>query len=179
MADEPKEGTPQTPTGRALAEIAAKTPEQIFKEHGIKGGGDEIIDVWTGDPEGAAIEADVVKHFGGEEGFATASAELREAVSVMDPEGKIGAVLEKMTRTEEAQAVKEIVQEWREVLASPEKAQAALQAIYAHPEREPGLSYFRGRASEAVNEAVSKLWQSTHGEPVTGRPKSKGDGWTY
>jgi hypothetical protein len=183
MADEvkgPAQSPPAKPAAPTLEDQLKMSPEDVFKLHGIKAEVDTVIDVYEPDDhEGRALEADIVKHFGGEQGFATASAELREAVSVMDPEGKVGAAIEKMTRVEEAQAVKEIVQEWRDILGSAEKSQAVLSALYEHPGREPGKSYFAGRASEAVNEAVAKLWQSTHGEPVTGRPKSRGDGFTY
>ena len=146
-------------------------PEEItFESPGGADADGEILDVWTGDPEGAALHGELIQSFGGEEGFAVASQDLAEAAGVLDPENEIAAGVESLTRGEEGEVVKQVVAEWRNILASPERAQAALQAIYANPEKSPGREYFRGNASEAVREGITRLWQAAHGEPPTGRP---------
>jgi hypothetical protein len=178
MPDEPKVDPHKTPAPTPLeAELKLK-PEEIFKKYGIKETPDTVIDVFEpDDAEGRAIEADLVKHFGGPEGDAIATRDLQEAVSIFAPEGEFEKAVEKMTRTEEAQAIKDAVAEWRGVLSDKAKAQVTLQALYDNPDKEPGRSYFRGNASPAVNEAFAKLWQAAHGEPITGIQRPRGDGF--
>lgn len=174
---------PQTPAPPTLEELLAQnaTPEGRAKTaamFGVKDQPDEIIDVFEpGDTEGRQLHDDAVAHFGGPEGFTAASADFTEAIELLDPEREFGKAVEKMTRSEESEAVKQIVAEWRAILGNPEKAQALLSQIYSNPTEEPGRSYFAGRASDAVNNAVARLWQAAHGEPVTGRPRSQGDGF--
>ena len=85
-------------------------------------------------------------------------------------------LVEGMTFEEEHQNIAETIKEWREVLASPEKAQMRLDSLWSHPDREPMKSYIHGRSSPAFNDAMAKLFQAANGEKPTGRRKDRGDG---
>lgn len=162
--------------GNATAEGRARTAA-LFGIRNEEVVGPEIIDVTDGPEVKAGLEA-LTRDFGGEAGFREARADLSEAVELFDPEREMEKAVAGMSVADESAAIREAVASYREVLASPERAQAALQAIYAHPMREPGLSYFSGRGSAALNDAIARLWAATTGEEVV-RPKPRGDGYSY
>ena len=158
----------QTPEGRdALSKMLG-----ILN---VEKDGDDVIDI----PNRPEMDA-LTKMVGGAEAMPAATQAFREAMSLVGvgPDN-IGDLVEGMTPEEENSEIADTIREWNEILGNPMKAQAMLQKIYAHPMQEPGRSYFLGKGSPELNDAIAKLWQATQGEAPTGRPRSRGDGRVY
>jgi hypothetical protein len=166
MPTEPAPGA-ATPAAKGTATPDAKV---VFENALGVGAGDDVIDI----PARPAFDA-LVAATGGPEKLKENAQALREAIALTGTPYE--ELAEGLSPEEEHTEIVSTLAEWREILANPMKAQAMLQKIYAHPMQEPGLSYFRGRGSPELNEAIAKLWQATQGEAPTGRRKSKGDGW--
>jgi len=161
--------------GAAPAAKATATPDaQIIFENTLGvGAGDTIIDI-PARPEFDALTA----MLGGKEAIPQAAQDLREVVALAGI-ADIDEALAGLTPEEANAQIMHEIKEYRAALANPMKAQALLAEIYDHPMQEPGKSYFTGKGSPALNEAIAKLWQAASGTLVTGRSKSKGDGFTY
>ncbi len=156
--------------------VSATPDEKVTfeKELGV-GANDEVIDI----PQRAEVDA-LTAMLGGPKAMPAASEAFQEAMALMGVGlHNIDELTEGLTPEQENAEIAEAVQEWNEVLGNPMKAQALLQKIYAHPMQEPGRSYFMGKGSPALNDAIAKLWQAVSGEPITGRDKKKIDGRTY
>jgi hypothetical protein len=143
----------------------------IFEREAIGANDDvDVIDI-PARPEFDALVAAT----GGPEKLKENAEALREVVALSGM--SYDELAEGLTAEEEKSQIVSSLAEWREILGNPMRAQAMLQKIYSHPMQEPWKSYFTGRGSPALNDAIAKLWQATTGEPITGRPRSKGDGW--
>lgn len=171
--DDLKTGMPTEPPPGA-AEKATATPDAkvIFENDLGVGAGDDVIDV----PDRESFD-ELVAATGGPEMLKQNAEALREAVALTG--SQYDELVEGLSPEEEKAEIVSTIKEWNEILGNPMKAQALLQKIYAHPMQEPGKSYFTGRGSPALNDAIAKLWQATTGEPIVGRKKSRGDGQTY
>lgn len=161
--------------GPAAQKAGLPEPDAITRKL-LEGPIDTVIDLYDGNPEGKERWDELVGRIGGQEKVAETAQELREIASLLD-EGE--GIFDSIPPSEQNDAVVAMVTKWREILASPMKSQETLAELYAHPQREPMWSYFTGRASPAVNEAIAKLWQSCHGEKPVGRKRPKSDGQTY
>lgn len=159
-----------------LASNATATPEgraRVAELFGIRNTehGDEVIDI----PNRESFDA-LVEMTGGKEMLKQSGQDLREVVALagdIDLDEELAGLTDEEANAKIASEIKG----YREVLANPMKAQALLAEIYAHPMREPGRSYFMGKGSPALNDAIAKLWQAASGTLVTGRARAKGDGW--
>ncbi len=168
----------------SVEELLAKNPtpegrKAIAKKFGITLADeslpvDDVIDI----PNREEVDS-LTKMLGGPEAMPDATEAFRQAMGLVGVGlDNYDELVEGMTPEEEHAEIVETVKEWNEVLANPMKSQALLQKIYAHPMQEPGRSYFMGKGSPALNEAIARLWATTTGEKYV-RPKSKGDGHSY
>jgi hypothetical protein len=159
---------PDEGSGKPIIQGDDQPREELIFENPVVDADDEVLDIFEPDDhEGRALRDDLHRHFGGPQGYEAAASDLREAVGVMDPAGAIAKAIEGIPRSEENAAIKEMVSDWRAILADPERARALLQKIYkdrTHP-------YFRGEASPETGEGITKLFQAAHREPPTGRPR--------
>jgi hypothetical protein len=164
-------------TAELLAQNA--TPEGRAKTaamFGVKDQPDEIIDVYSGDPEGKTSWDDLVKAVGGPAQVKTAAQDFREAVALagIDYDEESAG----LTDAEENDMIVSELAAYRAALASPAKAAAILNALWADPDSKQMRAYIHGRDPN-VTEAITKLMQAAHGEPVVGLQKPKGEGHSY
>jgi len=163
--------TPPAPNATPPAKATATPDAKVVFENALGVcAGDEIIDV----PDRENFDA-LVAATGGPEKLKENAQALREAIALTGTPYE--ELAEGLTAEEEHTEIVSTLADWREILANPMKAQATLQKIYDHPMLEPGRSYFLGKGSPELNEAVAKLWQAASGTLPTGRERSKGDGW--
>jgi len=168
----------ENPPGKTPTESANPQPDPtggpeklVFQNLNGAGANDTIIDIPN------RVEFDqLTEMLGGKDSVPAAAQDLREVVALAAIED-LDEELAGLTSEEANRKIVEEIKNYRSALANPEQAQALLAEIYAHPMREPGKSYFTGKGSPALNDAIAKLWQATTGEPVVGRARSKGDGW--
>lgn len=161
------DGTP--PGGKATATPGAKV---VFENALGVGASDDVIDI----PDRAAWDS-LVEMVGGEGAVPAASEDLKQIIAlagIADVDGE----LEGLTLDEQNEMIAKEIREYREILGNPSRAQALLAKIYGSPMQEPGKSYFTGKGSPELTDAIARLWAATTGEKYV-RPKSKGDGHVY
>ena len=140
----------------------------IFRQFGVREQ-DRVLDQWGevggpgDDPEARSAHKALEQSFGGPAGMAAAASDLAEASAIFDTEGQWESELAIRTRVDEVEGIREIVAEYREALASPEKARLLLEEIYSdgsHP-------YFSSNnATPEMKRGIERLWKAAHGEPT-------------